>query len=91
MLLVEIFMFMRLFFLYIFLACWANTIRSLFPFLSITRSAFYSYRIRIPYPFQWGRPTFNAGESFAMMAAAFVALVEVFYLTSLLVSFELPF
>ncbi|KAG6525916.1 nucleobase-ascorbate transporter 6-like [Zingiber officinale] len=32
--------------------------------------------IRIPYPFQWGRPSFNAGESFAMMAAAFVALVE---------------
>ncbi|CAI9775402.1 unnamed protein product [Fraxinus pennsylvanica] len=32
--------------------------------------------IRVPYPFQWGAPTFNAGESFAMMAASFVALVE---------------
>uniref|UniRef100_A0A1D1XVB3 Nucleobase-ascorbate transporter 6 n=1 Tax=Anthurium amnicola TaxID=1678845 RepID=A0A1D1XVB3_9ARAE len=32
--------------------------------------------IRIPYPFQWGAPTFNAGEAFAMMAASFVALVE---------------
>ncbi|KAL1327617.1 hypothetical protein AAHE18_13G314300 [Arachis hypogaea] len=32
--------------------------------------------IRIPYPFQWGAPTFDAGESFAMMAASFVALVE---------------
>lgn len=32
--------------------------------------------IRVPYPFQWGAPTFNAGESFAMMATSFVALVE---------------
>ncbi|XP_031400942.1 nucleobase-ascorbate transporter 6-like isoform X1 [Punica granatum] len=32
--------------------------------------------IRFPYPFQWGAPTFDAGESFAMMAASFVALVE---------------
>ncbi|KAL0357965.1 UNVERIFIED_CONTAM: Nucleobase-ascorbate transporter 7 [Sesamum calycinum] len=33
-------------------------------------------KIRVPYPFQWGAPTFNAGESFAMMATSFVALVE---------------
>lgn len=32
--------------------------------------------IRIPYPFQWGAPTFDAGEAFAMMAVSFVALVE---------------
>ncbi|XP_057448421.1 nucleobase-ascorbate transporter 6-like [Lotus japonicus] len=32
--------------------------------------------IRVPYPFQWGTPTFHAGECFAMMAASFVALVE---------------
>ncbi|TXG56355.1 hypothetical protein EZV62_017668 [Acer yangbiense] len=32
--------------------------------------------IRVPYPFQWGAPTFDAGESFAMMAVSFVALVE---------------
>ncbi|KAK1642993.1 hypothetical protein QYE76_060798 [Lolium multiflorum] len=32
--------------------------------------------ISVPYPFQWGAPTFDAGECFAMMAAAFVALVE---------------
>ncbi|KAF3435569.1 hypothetical protein FNV43_RR22658 [Rhamnella rubrinervis] len=32
--------------------------------------------IRIPYPFQWGRPTFNAGDIFAMMAASFVSVVE---------------
>ena len=38
---------------------------------------FPSCRIRIPYPFQWGAPTFDAGEAFAMMAASFVALVEV--------------
>lgn len=34
-------------------------------------------RIRVPYPFQWGRPDFNAGDAFSMMAAAFVAIVEV--------------
>ncbi|KAL2939221.1 Nucleobase-ascorbate transporter 7 [Bienertia sinuspersici] len=32
--------------------------------------------ISIPYPFQWGAPTFDAGEAFAMMMASFVALVE---------------
>ncbi|XP_010556259.1 PREDICTED: nucleobase-ascorbate transporter 7 [Tarenaya hassleriana] len=32
--------------------------------------------IRVPYPFQWGAPTFHAGEGFAMMAASFVSLVE---------------
>ncbi|XP_042018179.1 nucleobase-ascorbate transporter 6-like [Salvia splendens] len=32
--------------------------------------------IRVPYPFQWGAPSFDAGECFAMMMAAFVALVE---------------
>ncbi|KAH9623307.1 hypothetical protein KSS87_000444 [Heliosperma pusillum] len=32
--------------------------------------------ITVPYPFQWGAPTFAAGEAFAMMMASFVALVE---------------
>ncbi|XP_057489902.1 nucleobase-ascorbate transporter 6-like [Actinidia eriantha] len=32
--------------------------------------------IYIPYPFQWGTPTFNAGEAFAIMTAAIVASVE---------------
>ncbi|XP_051124717.1 nucleobase-ascorbate transporter 7-like [Andrographis paniculata] len=32
--------------------------------------------IRVPYPFQWGAPSFDAGESFAMMATTFVTLVE---------------
>ncbi|XAR50147.1 hypothetical protein NMG60_11004401 [Bertholletia excelsa] len=32
--------------------------------------------IRIPYPFQWGAPSFDAGEAFAMMVTSFVALVE---------------
>ncbi|CAN1157408.1 Putative nucleobase-ascorbate transporter 10 [Linum perenne] len=31
----------------------------------------------VPYPFQWGSPTFKAGETFAMMAASFVSLFEV--------------
>ncbi|KAF2535976.1 hypothetical protein F2Q68_00021056 [Brassica cretica] len=33
-------------------------------------------RIRVPWPFQWGSPLFDAGEAFAMMMASFVALVE---------------
>ncbi|XVF44969.1 hypothetical protein PTKIN_Ptkin02bG0165900 [Pterospermum kingtungense] len=32
--------------------------------------------IRVPYPFQWGRPSFNAGDAVAAMAAAFVAIIE---------------
>ncbi|KNA23246.1 hypothetical protein SOVF_026590 [Spinacia oleracea] len=32
--------------------------------------------ISVPYPFQWGAPTFDAGEAFAMMMASFVGLVE---------------
>ncbi|KAK4782315.1 hypothetical protein SAY86_016417 [Trapa natans] len=32
--------------------------------------------IRVPYPFQWGSPSFDAGEAFAMMMASFVALIE---------------
>lgn len=34
-------------------------------------------RIRFPFPFQYGGPTFNAGDAFAVMAAALVALIEV--------------
>ncbi|KAH1266278.1 Nucleobase-ascorbate transporter 6 [Glycine max] len=36
----------------------------------------YIILIRVPYPFQWGAPTFDASEAFAMMMASFVALVE---------------
>ncbi|KAG6747610.1 hypothetical protein POTOM_047498 [Populus tomentosa] len=41
--------------------------------------------IYIPYPFQWGSPTFKAGEVFAMTAASLVSLFEstgTFYATS---------
>lgn len=34
-------------------------------------------RISVPYPFQWGAPTFDAGEAFAMMMTSFIVLVEV--------------
>ncbi|XP_057794325.1 putative nucleobase-ascorbate transporter 10 [Salvia miltiorrhiza] len=30
----------------------------------------------IPFPFQWGPPTFTAGETFTAMIASFVALIE---------------
>lgn len=39
-------------------------------------------RIRVPWPFQWGSPLFDAGEAFAMMMASFVALVEVCFTPS---------
>ncbi|KAK4493319.1 hypothetical protein RD792_017793 [Penstemon davidsonii] len=32
--------------------------------------------IKIPYPLQWGAPTFDAGHSFGMMAAVLVSLIE---------------
>ncbi|ERM97670.1 hypothetical protein AMTRI_Chr01g110390 [Amborella trichopoda] len=32
--------------------------------------------IKIPYPLQWGAPTFDAGHAFGMMAAVFASLVE---------------
>ncbi|MCL7045689.1 hypothetical protein MKW94_013790 [Papaver nudicaule] len=32
--------------------------------------------ISVPLPFQWGTPTFQAGEAFAMMAASFASLIE---------------
>jgi len=34
------------------------------------------YRIKIPYPLQWGAPTFDAGHAFGMMAAVLVSLIE---------------
>ncbi|KAI5401059.1 N alpha-acetyl-transferase, variant 2 [Lathyrus oleraceus] len=32
--------------------------------------------ISLPYPLQWGTPSFNAGDIFAMIAASLVAIVE---------------
>ncbi|KAJ8545421.1 hypothetical protein K7X08_018004 [Anisodus acutangulus] len=32
--------------------------------------------IKIPYPLQWGAPTFDAGHAFGMMAATLVSLIE---------------
>lgn len=34
-------------------------------------------RVKIPYPLQWGRPSFHASDAFAMIAASYVAIVEV--------------
>ncbi|KAH0894945.1 hypothetical protein HID58_057374 [Brassica napus] len=33
--------------------------------------------VKIPYPLQWGRPSFHASDAFAMIAASYVAIVEV--------------
>ncbi|KAK9164303.1 hypothetical protein Syun_005205 [Stephania yunnanensis] len=35
--------------------------------------------IKVPTPFQWGRPTFEAGEAFAVMAASLVSLIETYH------------
>ncbi|KAG2591818.1 hypothetical protein PVAP13_5NG506800 [Panicum virgatum] len=32
--------------------------------------------LKIPYPLQWGAPTFNAGQSFGMVSAVLVSLIE---------------
>jgi hypothetical protein len=40
-----------------------------------------NFRVRIPYPFQWGGPTFDVGDVFGIMVAAFAALVEVSFLS----------
>ncbi|KAL5074665.1 hypothetical protein RYX36_013649 [Vicia faba] len=32
--------------------------------------------VYFPYPFQWGSPTFNYGDTFAMLAASFVSLFD---------------
>lgn len=32
--------------------------------------------VKIPYPLQWGAPTFDAGHAFGMMAAVLVSLIE---------------
>lgn len=32
--------------------------------------------LKIPYPLQWGAPTFDAGHAFGMMAAVIVSLIE---------------
>ncbi|PPS19378.1 hypothetical protein GOBAR_AA01177 [Gossypium barbadense] len=32
--------------------------------------------IRVPYPLQWGRPSFHAGDAVSVIAASFVALIE---------------
>lgn len=37
-------------------------------------------RIMIPYPFEWGVPTFDVGHAFTMMAAVLVSLIEVLYI-----------
>jgi len=33
--------------------------------------------MKIPYPFEWGFPTFDVGHAFGMMAAVLVSLIEV--------------
>lgn len=47
-----------------------------------------SFRIKIPYPLQWGAPTFNAGHAFGMMAAVLVSLVEVLYWSTLAIYYN---
>lgn len=43
------------------------------------------HRFKFPYPLQWGAPTFDAGHTFAMMAAVLVSLIEVISIDAFLV------
>lgn len=54
----------------------SNEIQNIFPIESLTLK-FAANRIKIPYPLQWGAPTFDAGHAFGMMAAVLVSLIEV--------------
>lgn len=38
--------------------------------------------MKIPYPLQWGAPTFKAGHCVGMMAAVLVSMIEVGSLNS---------
>ncbi|KAK6160764.1 hypothetical protein DH2020_004145 [Rehmannia glutinosa] len=44
--------------------------------LLLTCSLMLLYRIKIPYPFQWGTPIFRASHVFGMMGAALVSSAE---------------
>jgi hypothetical protein len=57
------------------LACTCSFFTSIFIYLS--DNIFTLIRISIPYPLQWGPPTFNADHAFGMMAAVMVSLIEV--------------
>lgn len=36
----------------------------------------FLYRIKIPYPIEWGAPTFDAGHDFGMTTVVLVSLIE---------------
>jgi len=63
--------------LHYFVKQWSVTYFSAWNLSRSIQHVFCVCRIRVPYPFQWGAPTFDASEAFAMMMASFVALVEV--------------
>ncbi|WVY96729.1 hypothetical protein V8G54_028880 [Vigna mungo] len=44
--------------------------------LVLFQTSFHLCRIRVPRPFKWGRPSFNAGDIFAMVSASLVATIE---------------
>jgi len=52
----------------------------LFRFLMLSRVVSNFLRVRVPYPFQWGSPTFDVGDVFGVMAAAYASLIEVTFL-----------
>jgi len=62
---------------------WSSSIFHWISSVSVrTQSIFdnsFILRVRIPYPLQWGRPSFHGSDAFAMMAATYVAIVEVYY------------
>jgi hypothetical protein len=45
--------------------------------------------VRISYPLQWGPPTFDAGNAFGVMSAAFAALIEVIIFSMVLLYWQI--
>ncbi|OIV95244.1 hypothetical protein TanjilG_21634 [Lupinus angustifolius] len=46
------------------------------PVIALVGFGLFDRGIKIPYPLEWGAPTFDAGHSFGMMAAVLVSLIE---------------
>ena len=59
------------------MACTLRKTKYIFQLRQSFTFDFVVARIKIPYPLQWGAPTFDAGHAFGMMAAVLVSLIEV--------------
>lgn len=75
----KIILFNKVFFkeIYLILATVNDSLRTSGIIMTFNNVLLLLHRIMVPFPLQWGPPLFNAGDAFAMMAASFVAIIEV--------------